>query len=148
MEILGANNVASTTPSSGLKLWDNGDLPSFSDILDFINPLQQLPVISNLYQQETGDTMGAIAKIGGATLLGGPIGGIAALANEVLEATTGHDVAGHVMGFMGMGNNSNGKTEVVIPSPQEDAQFEPAAGNINQDKIRTTTKEWIYGISA
>ena len=43
----------------------------FSDILDIVNPLQHIPLVSNLYQSATGDTMGAIAQIVGGGVFGG-----------------------------------------------------------------------------
>jgi hypothetical protein len=142
MNILGVSGVVSSA-ASGLKLWDNADGPSFSDFIDLVNPLQHIPVVSNLYQHETGDTMGSIAKIAGAAVIGGPIGGALALANEVLEAVTGADVTGHLMGFAGMEKPSaQGKTEIIIPKPEE---AEPEIASVKTDKIRTTTKEWIYG---
>lgn len=52
----------------------------FSDMIDVVNPLQHIPVVSKIYQAVTGDEMGAAANIAGAALFGGPIGaGIAAL---------------------------------------------------------------------
>lgn len=45
-----------------------------SDVIDIINPLQHIPVISHLYQRVTGDTIGSIAEIVGGALFGGPIG--------------------------------------------------------------------------
>jgi hypothetical protein len=140
MQVSGVLNSAISVASSAPSLWDEEGGPSFSDFLDLINPLQHIPVISNLYQQETGDKIGAVAKVTGATAIGGPIGGIIAVANEVFEAVTGNDVAGHLMGFMGLNNKAPGKTEVIIPS-QEQAMLEPAPR-------RVTTKEWIYGINA
>lgn len=48
----------------------------FSDIVDIVNPLQHIPVVSNLYQSATGDTMGAIAQIVGGGIFGGPVGAL------------------------------------------------------------------------
>jgi hypothetical protein len=48
----------------------------FSDLVDIVNPLQHIPVVSNLYQSATGDTMGAIAQIIGGGIFGGPIGAL------------------------------------------------------------------------
>ncbi len=141
MNIFGVTQAVSAA-ASGVKLWDNADGPSFSDFVDLINPLQHIPVVSNLYQQETGDGMGAIAKVAGAAVLGGPIGGAIALANEVIEAVTGNDVTGHLMGFAGISKpTAKGPTEIIIPQPE---QAEPEV-TARADKIRTTTKEWIYG---
>lgn len=49
----------------------------FSDIVDIVNPLQHIPVVSNLYQSATGDTIGAIAQIIGGAIFGGPVGALA-----------------------------------------------------------------------
>ena len=142
MEILGTAAATPEASSSGIKLWDNDSGPSFSDFLDLINPLQHIPVISNIYQQETGSTPGAVTKIAGATVLGGPIGGAIAIANEVVEAVTGKDVTGHLLGLTGSSKPAaHGKTEVIIPKPEETAETEP----VTASNMRTTTKEWIYG---
>lgn len=58
----------------------------FSDIIDMVNPLQHVPVVSQLYQSATGDTIGAIAKIVGGAIFGGPIGAIASLASVAYQA--------------------------------------------------------------
>lgn len=140
MQISGVTSSAASMASSGLKLWDSAsNLPSFDDFIDLINPLQHIPVISHIYQQETGDTMGAVAKVAGAAVLGGPVGGAIALANEVVDAITGNDVTGHLLGFMGIEKpNTSTKTEIVIPQNEEDIE-------VSAQNIRTTTKEWIYG---
>lgn len=70
---------------------------SFKDILDVINPLQQLPIISTFYRDETGDTISPASRIAGGALLGGPFGAIAALANTVIEEVTGDDAGGSVI---------------------------------------------------
>ena len=49
---------------------------SFFDFVDIINPLQHIPLVSNLYQSMTGDTIGAVAQIVGGGLFGGPIGAL------------------------------------------------------------------------
>mgnify|MGYP000149013180 CR=1 FL=1 len=142
MDILGVSGAVSAG-ASGLKLWDKEGGPSFSDFIDLINPLQHIPVVSNIYQQETGDTMGALAKIAGAAVLGGPIGGAIALANEVLEVATGNDVTGHLLGLAGVEKPAEkGPTEIIIPKPEEE---QTELYSVKADKIRTTTKEWIYG---
>lgn len=48
-----------------------------STLVDIVNPLQHIPVVSNFYQSMTGDTMGALANILGGALFGGPLGAVA-----------------------------------------------------------------------
>jgi hypothetical protein len=79
-----------------IKAFDDEDGPSFSDLLDVINPLQHIPVINTIYQHLTGDKEGAVADVVGGALWGGLIGLGAAVANLVVEDTTGKTVGDHV----------------------------------------------------
>lgn len=62
---------------------------SFRDVLDAINPLNHIPVLSDLVADATGHEPSAASKLAGGTLLGGPIGFIASLANVIFEEVTG-----------------------------------------------------------
>ena len=64
-----AQNLAAPTPSSPgpLSPADTGDF-SFHDLLNIVNPLQHLPVISTIYRAITGDTIKPFDKIAGDTL--------------------------------------------------------------------------------
>lgn len=69
----------------------------FSDIIDIVNPLHHFPVVSNIYQSATDDTIGAIAKIVGGGLFGGPIGalvGAATVAYQYARDEISQDSAG------------------------------------------------------
>lgn len=63
------------------------DEPSFGflDLIDIINPLQHIPIVSQLYQSATGDTMGLVAQIVGGALFGGPVGGAVSAAMVAYE---------------------------------------------------------------
>lgn len=73
------------------------DLPSFEDVLDAINPLQQLPVISSFYRAESGDGISIVSRLLGGALFGGPIGFLVAAVNAGIEAVTGSDVGEHMI---------------------------------------------------
>lgn len=75
----------------------SGDTPSFEDVLDAINPLQHLPVVSSIYRSESGDGMSIFSRLIGGMLFGGPIGFLAAAVNAGVEAATGSDIGEHVM---------------------------------------------------
>ncbi|MDR3449348.1 MAG: hypothetical protein P4M15_06325 [Alphaproteobacteria bacterium] len=47
---------------------------SFGDFLDMINPLQHIPVVSEIYRSATGDTISPTARIAGDSLYGAAIG--------------------------------------------------------------------------
>ena len=70
----------------------------FGDLIDMINPLQHIPVLNLAYRHVTGDTIRPIGKIIGGAVFGGPlgamVGGAVALADSVVMAETGQDMAG------------------------------------------------------
>ena len=87
-------------PAGDLSLFAAGG-PSFKDLIDTINPLQQLPVIGTLYRAITGDTISTAASLAGGALFGGPMGFMAAAINAGLEAATGGDVGTQVLAALG-----------------------------------------------
>lgn len=81
----GAGPAAATSHA-----WKDGSF-SFHDVLDTLNPLQHLPLVSTLYRWITGDEPGNVASIVGDTLYGGPIGLAAGLFTAAFKAETGKD---------------------------------------------------------
>jgi hypothetical protein len=77
-----------------------GDSVSFHDVLDIINPLQHLPVISTVYRWLTGDTIGAVPRMVGDAIYGGPIGFVTGLINAEVEKESGKDVGGQVVALL------------------------------------------------
>jgi len=72
----------------------------FGDLVDMVNPLQHIPLVSTLYRDLTGDSIGPAARVIGGTLYGGPIGGGAALMNVAVEYETGRDVTGNMVAMV------------------------------------------------
>lgn len=71
--------------------------PSFADLLDVINPLQHIPIISSIYREITGDRIGHGARLAGGLLFLGPLGGLSALANIVMVEASGKDIGDHAL---------------------------------------------------
>ncbi len=69
----------------------------FHDLLDAINPLQHLPVISTVYRWITGDTIGNIPRIVGDAIYGGIPGFVSGLFNVLVKEETGKDVGENVV---------------------------------------------------
>lgn len=59
---------------------------TFNDLLDTLNPLQHIPVISDIYRELTGDSISEQARVMGGTLYGGPIGLISSVATAAIAA--------------------------------------------------------------
>ncbi|MCZ6860127.1 MAG: hypothetical protein O7I42_07600 [Alphaproteobacteria bacterium] len=116
----------STTGAAGGKpgqvpLWDNGGF-GFSDILDVINPLQHMPIISTIYRAETGDKIGAIPRILGSILFGGgligaAVGAATAVVNLAVEQETGRDIGAHIYAAIFGGGGRNAKSTTIASNP-------------------------------
>lgn len=100
--------AASEQPKEGVTLFAEGDTPTFWDFLDLINPLQHIPVVNTLYREITGDEIGALPRMVGGALLGGPIGAAVTVANLVVEDATGQDVGEHVLAMLRGGEAAPG----------------------------------------
>src|SRR5579872_2660825 len=85
-----------------------GEKFSFHDLLDTINPLQHLPVISTIYRWLTGDTIGNVPRIAGDTLYGGPLGLVSGLVGAALKEDSGRDIGEHVMAMITGDDGSKG----------------------------------------
>lgn len=92
----------------------------FFDLLDMLNPLQHIPLVSHLYRSLTGDEIKPISKIIGGTLFGGPAGGAGALANVIIEHETGADVTGNVIALVRDGRAPQFRTRPDIPEQRLD----------------------------
>lgn len=71
---------------------ESGNL-TFGDVIDTLNPLQHIPLISEVYRGVTGDGISAQARIAGGTLWGGPMGLVASVASLAI-AGNGEDGLG------------------------------------------------------
>lgn len=68
----------------------------FKSVFDVVNPLQQLPVVSSVYREVSGDTISTASRLVGGALFGGVAGFAAALINEVVISATGSDIASNI----------------------------------------------------
>lgn len=100
------------------------DTPSefFENLLDIINPLQHIPVVSTIYRAITGDEIAAPARLIGGALYGGPMGFASASANLFLEDITGDDLAGHALALIGELDDGPELADAAVP-----AAFAPLA---------------------
>lgn len=64
---------------------------SFGDLIDIINPLQHIPIVSTIYRAITGDTIKPLGRLAGDALYGGLWGFVSSFANLAFEKITGKD---------------------------------------------------------
>ncbi|MFA7429293.1 MAG: hypothetical protein WCZ23_03950 [Rhodospirillaceae bacterium] len=90
---------------------------SFWDLLDVINPLQHIPVVSSIYREMTGDTIRAPAKLAGGALFGGVVGLAASAVDVLLKEVSGRDAGEHVVALL------DGEPDPDNPDGAEQYQF-------------------------
>jgi len=82
--------------SEGANPWGEDGF-TFADLIDIVNPLQHIPVVSTLYRRLTGDDIAPAAQFAGGALLGGVPGLMVAGANVALDEATGRDIGETVL---------------------------------------------------
>lgn len=104
---------------------------SFSDLLDTLNPLQHIPVISSAYRAIAGEDIHPAARVAGDIIYGGA-GGIAsgiisvasATGDSLMESQTGHDATGHiVLAMLGEDGKQDAPQETASPVMVADANM-------------------------
>lgn len=117
--------VASTKHKSGF----GGFLSFLGAILDIINPLQHIPVISTIYRNITGDEISPVARVAGDALYGGPIGAAVGLANVAVEHKTGRDIGGNVMAMFNKKSGKNAHDEIQVAENKAGQRLQDIAWN-------------------
>jgi hypothetical protein len=97
---------------------------SFWDLVDIINPLQHIPMISTLYRRITGDALAPLPRIAGGALFGGIAGVVSAVTNLVVNEATGRDIGDNVFALLGIGiglkgGDAQGRAEIGIARAPE-----------------------------
>jgi hypothetical protein len=103
---------ASTKQSFLSRLWGEDGF-SFGDILDALNPLQHLPIVSTLYRAFTGDAIAPAPRVLGDALFGGPIGAAAGVVNAALKYLSGKDAGEHMLALLPLPTWVEGETVML-----------------------------------
>lgn len=126
----------------------SGSSSFFGDLLDTVNPLQHIPILSSLYRTITNTEISPLADIAGSTIYGGPIGGAIAAVSQVGKA------AFH--GIMGDTSATEVASAAPVPAVTSSA-IEPAAGGSgsgggggipsakshHHHHMHATTQDWL-----
>ena len=95
----------------------------FDDLLDIVNPLQHIPVISTIYRHLTGDKIGVGEKLAGDTLYGGLTGFLGSIGDAIFTQVTGNSVGDTVYAAL-IGDDAGAPTTGVasneIPTPDKE----------------------------
>ncbi|HEY1837461.1 MAG TPA: hypothetical protein VGG36_07370 [Rhizomicrobium sp.] len=98
----------------------NSDKSFFDNLLDVVNPLEHLPVVSTIYSNLTGDKPNDFTQVAGDLLYGGPLGFLSSIGNLVFKDVTGKTVGDTVWGWV---TDKSGDTRTAsvksAPSPRK-----------------------------
>lgn len=94
LEAISRNNSPSKDNATRESFWGSDGF-TFGDLLDAVNPLQHIPVVSTIYRHLTGDDRSVGAKVLGGSLFGGMPGLVASFFDSVVEEGTGYGVEDH-----------------------------------------------------
>lgn len=86
---------------------------SFGDLVDIVNPLQHIPVVSTMYREASDDTLDAGSRMLGSTLFFGPIGLASSIMNVVIEQGTGKDIGEHFVSALFPDDSADNETEIA-----------------------------------
>lgn len=92
---------------------------SFADVIDAVNPLQHIPVVSWAYRALSGDGIAGAAKMVGGALFGGPVGFVLAAADSLWERASGRD-AGETLLALAKGHDRSAVSAGNAPLAQND----------------------------
>ncbi len=87
---------------------------TLDDVIDIINPLQHLPIVSILYREITGDEIKPAMRILGDIGYGGPTGFLSSVGQVLFEAIFGDDMAGTAIALIT--GEDDDKTSVQLAS--------------------------------
>ena len=108
----------------------------FGDLVDIVNPLQHIPLVSNLYRAITGDKIRSSSDIIGGALYGGIAGAASGLANVIIKHETGKNVMEHAVAMM------QGKDSYTGPKAVAKTLEQPvAAGEGERSLLRLADAE-------
>jgi hypothetical protein len=121
---------------------------TFADLLDVVNPLQHIPIVSDLYRAVSGDEISAGARMAGGTLYGGALGFVGALANTMVEEMSGKDIGGNVLALFSGDGDPDGEVQIAGNIQVQDDARLASLVTIPRPWENTTTAAVATGIAA
>ena len=92
---------------------------TFSDVLDILNPLQHIPVVSSVYRAVTGDKIAQGPQLAGDLLFGGPAALISAGARALFEEAAGVKMDTMVANLLGAEDTAETPETAVVAATEK-----------------------------
>ncbi len=122
-------------PNEGSRLFGSDGF-NFLDLIDVVNPLQHIPIISSIYRHVTGDELSPISRMAGGFLFGGPAGFAVSVVNAVIEDATGKDLGETVIAMIS-GDMTDTVTQVasISKADRQSTSDDDVAKATNENKV-------------
>ena len=117
---------------------DSRDL-GFGDFLDIVNPLQHIPLVSDIYRSLTGDKISDSARVAGDALYGGPLGLVSGVLSTAIQAAEGENPVSALAEALG-GGKTEDTTKTASLSPATDTAKTATEQQTSTDTPATTEK--------
>ncbi len=118
---------------------------SFKTVLDTINPLQHIPIVSTIYRELTGDIPAPASQVAGGALFGGVIGFVASLFNVQVEGVTGKDIGAHAVAALKEGQPAEADPGVAVAAATD--QPTAAAAAPDQQRKRPAATPQVIAVA-
>jgi hypothetical protein len=112
----------------------------FENVLDIVNPLEHLPVVSTIYHAITGNQSGDVEKVAGDTLYGGVIGLVSSLADTAFEKITGKDFGDTMLAMVGIGGDGDKNTALASNTKKTPDTEASVTAALNKASLAPATK--------
>ena len=129
-----ASRVTGHDTPEQAEFWSPGKDASFDEVMNSINPMHHIPVVSTIYRAVSGDTIGMGPRMIGAAIIGGPVGLIIAGITAFIEEMSGATISEHLAAlFEGItGDDEPAPADLVAAVP---AQAEGDGGDIDASAL-------------
>jgi hypothetical protein len=121
---------------------------SFSDLLDLLNPLEHIPLLSSAYRAITGDNINPVSRVAGDIIYSVPLGGASALvagvgavADVVIQAKTGQSTMAYAANALFGSGETAAQTQAASAAstaPAAIASVATATSNIAKAPVPAT----------
>lgn len=116
---------------------EGGNL-TFGDLVDTLNPLQHIPLLSEVYRGLTGDGISAHARIAGGALWGGPMGLVASVASLAVAGNGEDGIGDRIYASLFGDEEPAGTPAVLVAEKSQDAPALPDAELTTASIVPTT----------
>lgn len=130
---MGYTDVEPAAGSNGVT--QDSEAFGFGDLIDIVNPLHHIPLVSAVYEGITGDTIKPTGRIVGGAIFGGLAGAAAGIANVIIEEETGKDMTGNVVAFVTQGELPQAKRATMSPEQNLDQAAQLAFNDITAEPL-------------